>query len=151
MVFDKVTVAAEKTLWRSLPALLAGTAVRRPNDLAKGNYCGARTPEDGRIDWQWPASQVYDLVRAVAPPYPGAFTELDGKRLVVAAARLRRLGDARATARGRPGLHVVEEAIVGLCGDGRSIDISELRCEGVAIDAAALHALLATNASSTSS
>ena len=149
IVFDKVTVAAEKTLWRCLPAILAGTAVRRPNDLAKGSYFGARTPEDGRIDWQWPASRVYDLVRAVAPPYPGAFSELGGKRLVIAAARLRRLGDTRVAARGGPGLHVVDDAIVGLCGDGRAIDISELRGDGVAIDAAALRALLATEISST--
>ncbi|MEA3118992.1 MAG: methionyl-tRNA formyltransferase, partial [Paraburkholderia sp.] len=50
-VFDKVTVAAEQTLWRALPALLAGEAPHLPNDLAHGSYYGGRKPEDGRIDW----------------------------------------------------------------------------------------------------
>src|SRR5262249_22622587 len=50
-VSDKVTVAAEQVLWRSLPAIVAGDAPRRVNDLAKGSYFGARRPEDGRIDW----------------------------------------------------------------------------------------------------
>ena len=36
-VFQKVTVAAEVTLWKSLPDLLAGSAVRRPNELAQGS------------------------------------------------------------------------------------------------------------------
>ena len=80
-VFDKVTVAAEQVLWRALPALLAGTRRARPNDLAHGSYFGGRKPEDGRIDWSQPAQQVYNLIRAVAPPYPGAFTEVGGDAL----------------------------------------------------------------------
>ena len=72
-VFHKVTVAAEQVLWRSLPAILAGRAPRLPNDLTQGSYYSGRKPEDGRIDWRQPAAQVYNLIRAVAPPYPGAF------------------------------------------------------------------------------
>lgn len=53
-VFDKVTVAAEQTLWRVLPALLAGEAPHLPNDLAAGSYYGGRKPEDGRIEWSKP-------------------------------------------------------------------------------------------------
>ncbi|MGF6975944.1 methionyl-tRNA formyltransferase [Paraburkholderia sp. JPY465] len=87
-VFDKVTVAAEQTLWRVLPALLAGEAPHLPNDLAHGSYYGGRKPEDGRIDWSQSAQQVYNLIRAVAPPYPGAFTDLNGHRFIVARARL---------------------------------------------------------------
>ena len=97
-VFDKVTVAAEQVLWRALPAIVAGEVRYRPNELAQGSYFGARRPEDGRIDWSRPAREVYALIRAVAPPYPGAFTEFAGKRLVVGAARL---GGHRSPTRGR--------------------------------------------------
>jgi methionyl-tRNA formyltransferase len=124
-VFGKVTVAAEQTLWHVLPALLAGTAPRLPNDLSKGSYFGGRKPEDGRIDWTQPAQQVYNLHRAVAPPYPGAFTEVAGARYVIERARL-----ARATPpplAGLPrGLHVVDHAILGVCGDGRVLTILSL-------------------------
>jgi methionyl-tRNA formyltransferase len=134
-VFDKVTVAAEQVLWRSLPAILAGRAPRIPNDVSRGSYFSGRKPEDGRIDWSQPAAVVYNLIRAVAPPYPGAFTEIGGRRLVVA--RARRLPGASYFGRHR-GLQVVDGRIVGVCGDGGGIAVHELLCGDRAIDAAAL-------------
>ena len=74
-VFRKVTAAAETVLRRSLPRLLAGDAVLKEQDLARGSYFGGRRPEDGRIDWSKSAREIHNLVRAVAPPYPGAFTD----------------------------------------------------------------------------
>lgn len=80
-VYAKVTVAAEIVLARSLPGLLAGTAPRRAQPTEPGPYFGRRSPEDGRIEWRWPAARIHNLVRAVAPPYPGAFSDVDGRRL----------------------------------------------------------------------
>jgi methionyl-tRNA formyltransferase len=74
-VFRKVTGAAETVLRRSLSELIAGTARLRAQDLGRGSYFGGRRPEDGRIDWSKSAQEIHNLVRAVAPPYPGAFTE----------------------------------------------------------------------------
>ncbi|MEN8513137.1 formyltransferase [Burkholderia sp. RS02] len=127
-VFDKVTVAAEQTLWRVLPALLAGEAAHLPNDLATGSYFGGRKPEDGRVDWSKPAAQVYNLVRAVAPPYPGAFTDVGGTRFVIARARLAAPGSPAAAAAADlpPGLHVSDNALFGVCGDSRALSILEL-------------------------
>jgi methionyl-tRNA formyltransferase len=79
-VFAKVTVAAETVLARSLPGLIAGTAPRRIQPIEPGHYFGRRRPEDGRIDWSWPAEQIHNLVRAVAPPFPGAFADVRGER-----------------------------------------------------------------------
>ncbi|HEX3844100.1 MAG TPA: formyltransferase [Steroidobacteraceae bacterium] len=76
-VFGKVTAAAEVVLARSLPGLLAGNAPRRPQIIEPGQYFGRRRPEDGRIDWSHPAARIHNLVRAVAPPFPGAFTEVN--------------------------------------------------------------------------
>jgi methionyl-tRNA formyltransferase len=80
-VFRKVTVAAETVLYRALPGLINGTAVLKPQNLAAGSYFGGRKPEDGRVHWHWNTAQVHNLIRAVAPPYPGAFCDLLGKRL----------------------------------------------------------------------
>ena len=96
-VFAKVTTAAEIVLARSLPALLEGNAPRHPQP-ARGQYFGRRRPEDGRIDWQWPAARVHDLVRAVAPPFPGAFTDVGGRRLWIHRTRVQG-GDASGPAR----------------------------------------------------
>ena len=77
-VFRKVTVAAEIVLHRALPLLIAGSAPRLKQDLTQGSYFGGRKPEDGCIDWNCSAQRVHDLVRGVAPPYPGAFTRVAG-------------------------------------------------------------------------
>lgn len=150
-VFGKVTVAAEQALWRVLPSLLAGTAPRLHNDLTQGGYFGGRKPEDGRIDWTQPAQTVYNLHRAVAPPYPGAFTDIDGVRYVVQRARLRKANhehtDNVATASLRPGLTVVDNCIFGVCGDGRMLAISALTADGEPITAAQLQSRLAASAS----
>jgi len=124
-VFGKVTVAAELALHDVLPALLAGSAPRIPNDLSQGSYFGGRKPEDGRIDWSKPAHEVYNLHRAVAPPYPGAFTDVGGHRYVIERARPYR-GDSGGINGMPPGLAVVDNAIVGVCGDGRALAILSL-------------------------
>lgn len=140
-VFGKVTVAAEQTLWRILPDLLAGTAPRLPNDLRQGGYFGGRKPEDGRIDWSQPAQQVYNLHRAVAPPYPGAFTDCGGHRYVIERARLHR----ECLPSLPPGLTVVDNVVFGVCGDGRALAISSLLSDGVPVSPAELSARLAAS------
>ncbi|MSM41406.1 MAG: formyltransferase [Geobacter sp.] len=82
-VFNKVTDAAVTVIGRAWPQLLVGTAPRIPMDLKSGNYCGGRKPEDGRIDWTRSAVEVYNLVRGVTHPYPGAFTHLGGQKVVI--------------------------------------------------------------------
>jgi methionyl-tRNA formyltransferase len=78
-VFQKVTVAAEMALNACLPDLLAGRAKAVAQDLSKGGYFGGRKAEDGVIDWSQSAQAIHNLVRAVAPPYPGATTKLMGR------------------------------------------------------------------------
>jgi len=142
-VFAKVTVAAEQTLWGVLPALLKGEAPRHDNDLRQGSYFGARTAADGRIDWGADAQTVYNLYRALAPPYPGAHTQVGGVTLTVARARLMPGPLACAPA---PGLAVRDGAIVGVCGDGRSLAISSL-LDGVAeVSPQQLKSMLAASA-----
>src|ERR1700735_3694677 len=65
------------------PQIVAGTAPRRKMDIARGSYFGRRRPEDGRIDWRWPARRIFNLVRAVTHPYPGAFCFVGGRKLLV--------------------------------------------------------------------
>ncbi|MEO8836013.1 MAG: formyltransferase [Caldimonas sp.] len=143
-VFDKVTVAAETVLWRTLPAIAERRVPRLVNDLGAGSYFGARTPEDGRIDWHRPAATVYNLVRAVAPPYPGAFTDFGAVRVVIAAARLSTASPPGAALARQPGLTVVAGRIVGVCGDGRCIDVHSLLEQGQPVTAARLCELTRT-------
>lgn len=82
-LYRKQAAAAEALLRETLPQLAAGTAPRLPNDLAAGSYFGGRTPADGRIDWAAPARTIYNLVRAVTHPWPGAFAQFEARPLFV--------------------------------------------------------------------
>ncbi|MCX7198188.1 MAG: formyltransferase [Proteobacteria bacterium] len=130
-VFRKVTVAAEIVLDRSLPGLIAGSAPRQSMDLAAGNYCRGRRPEDGRIDWSQPAAAIHDLVRAVAPPYPGASTEIAGQPARVLRTRL--AGHDPAAPRRR--LQPDGDRLRVCCSDGGMIEILELELNGKGVSA----------------
>jgi len=84
-------------------------------------------------------------VRAVAPPFPGAFSDLAGERLIIAAARLwtAPLPAALATDLS-PGLRVADNRVFALCGDGRALLVKTLVRErdGAHLDAADLLPLL---------
>jgi len=139
-VFDKVTVAAEIVLDAALPPLLDGTAPRLENRLAEGSYFGARRPEDGRIDWRRSAAEIHNLVRAVAPPYPGALTTLAG---VPARILSTRLGDGGARD-APPRLMICDGRLVAQCGGGGTLRVRTLEVEGRSADAAALAARFGT-------
>jgi methionyl-tRNA formyltransferase len=79
----RMTAAAEDLIREIYPLLRAGKAPRLPQDHSQASYFGGRTPEDGRIDWTKPAPDIYNLVRAVTHPYPGAFTTFQGRKLFV--------------------------------------------------------------------
>lgn len=82
-LYRKLEPAAVRLLDRALPRLAAGTAPRVPLDLAAGSYFGGRKPADGLVDWSWPALRIYNLVRAVTHPYPGAFTYTGCRQVLV--------------------------------------------------------------------
>jgi methionyl-tRNA formyltransferase len=134
-VFQKVTVAAELTLARALPLLVAGTAPGIPLDLKAGSYFSGRQPEDGRIDWNKPAQDVYNLIRAVAPPYPGAFLDFGGNRVIIARARVTTLATSQQDDELlKPPGHISlmpDKPPRIVCGDGQCIEILELIADGV--------------------
>ena len=132
-VFAKVTVAAELVLDRQIEAIVAGKAPRRPLDLAAGSYFGGRKPADGIIDWSLPAAEVHNLVRGVAPPYPGAFTRVGGEDARV----LRTTHRTVPTSEPAGTLFVDDGRLFGACGDGKALPILDLEVSGAHVDASA--------------
>jgi methionyl-tRNA formyltransferase len=138
-VFRKVTYAAEICLHRTVPRLVDGTAAAETQDLAQGSYFGGRRAEDGVINWSLPAQRIHDLVRALAPPYPGATTMLNGRVLKIL--RTVRAFDLTA-AFPRPTLFVQDDGICASAGDGKVLRIIELEFPRETVDLPALIARL---------
>ncbi|MCW5593181.1 MAG: formyltransferase [Burkholderiales bacterium] len=127
-IFGRVTDAAGRVLERALPSLLDGTAAPVPQDLRAGSYFGGRRPEDGRIDWTKGAREVHDLVRAVAPPYPGAFTALGPRRVRVL--RTWWSEPPPLAAAGAGAVTAADGRAWACCGDGRWLELREVEVEG---------------------
>ncbi|MDR2838380.1 MAG: bifunctional UDP-4-amino-4-deoxy-L-arabinose formyltransferase/UDP-glucuronic acid oxidase ArnA [Azonexus sp.] len=112
-VHQKQTAASRQLLADCLPQIAAGNAPRAKQDIAAGNYCGRRRPEDGALDWQQPARTLRNLVRAVAQPFPGAFSYAGERKVIVWEA------DAVASAHGQaPGTVLSTRPLQIACGEG---------------------------------
>ena len=123
-VFAKVSQAAVSVIGAVLPDLILGKVPHQPNDLSRGSYFGGRKPSDGLIHWDQSAQQIHNLVRAVAPPYPGAFTDWQGQNMIVARSSLKGPFPAELNL-GARGIQVVDNRVFGICGDHQVVEILE--------------------------
>ena len=123
-VFGKVSGAAVTVIKQVLPELIQGRVPRTPNELQKGSYFGGRKPADGKIHWHQTAQQVHNLVRAVAPPYPGAFTDHQGITMMVARTSLKGPFPTSLNLEAT-GIQVVDNRVFGICGDHQVVEILE--------------------------
>jgi len=109
----RLAAAAAPMLDEFLPLIREGRAPRRPQDESKATYFGRRRPEDGLIDWNRPAAAIDNLVRAVAQPYPGAFTQVRSTRLTIWEAE-----PVAASGSASPGTVLSVDPLEIACGDG---------------------------------
>ncbi|AIB42083.1 bifunctional UDP-4-amino-4-deoxy-L-arabinose formyltransferase/UDP-glucuronic acid oxidase ArnA [Pseudomonas fluorescens] len=79
----KLREAATALLRDALPQLAQGKLIETAQDDSKATYFGRRTAADGKLDWKKPAEQLFNLVRAVTQPYPGAFCAVGEHKLIV--------------------------------------------------------------------
>jgi methionyl-tRNA formyltransferase len=114
--FRKVLPCARRVLGRQMDALLSGTASESPQDASRATYFSGRKPEDGRIDWTKTSREIFNLIRAVTDPYPGAFSDVGPSRLMVWWAEAD--SPAARGASGEPGSVVSLAPLVVATGDG---------------------------------
>jgi len=130
-VFQKLKCVAETLLMEVIPEMLTGRLVEMPLELDKGSYFSGRKPEDGRIDWHLPARDIHNLIRAVAPPYPGAFFDIHDHHIEV-------LGSYNRDEQARfsdPCLYIEDGRFQADGSDGRRFMITHLVIDGSKADA----------------
>lgn len=134
----KVAAAAERLLDRLLPDLIAGCAPRIPQDLERGSYFGRRSPADGEIDWERPALEIHNLIRAVAPPFPGAFGRCGAGELHIHGSRY--LEQFARRAQQAPCLYVDDGELQLDCCDGKRLTLTRAELSGSPLTATAFAA-----------
>ncbi len=129
-VFQKLKCASESLLIEVVPEMLAGRIFEIPLNLGEGSYYSGRKPEDGKIDWSMPANDIHNLIRAVAPPFPGAFFHIDSHRVEILGSYTR---DEQARF-GEPCIYFEGGSFQADCSDGRRFMITHLVIDGSTAD-----------------
>lgn len=85
-VYERICAKTTELVLQAHSELCAGRAPRVPQDYDAGSFTCSRTPDDGFIDWTASTLEIYNRIRALAHPYPGAFTFYGGEKLIIWAA-----------------------------------------------------------------
>lgn len=115
---DRLAELGAKMLPDALMEYLDGVIVPTEQDHEKTTTCKMLTRDDGKIDWSKPAAEIERLVRAYNP-WPGTWTELDGKRVKILIAKL------SSSPRGGAG-----GGVPMTCGDGAFLELTSVQPEG---------------------
>lgn len=91
------------------------------------SYCARRLPEDGMIDWHFPAEKIYNFIRAQSHPYPGAYTFYKQKRLIIWRAEL--YANIYYGTPGQIGQILKDGRVLIICGDSRGVILQEVEYE----------------------
>lgn len=87
-IYQKTKQASIDILIKNLDNLKKGLARAKKQAEEKASYCCTRTPEDGMIDWRLDSLSIYNTIRALSNPYPGAFSLYEDKKITIQKARL---------------------------------------------------------------
>lgn len=122
----KLAVAGTALLTKWWPALADGTAPQTPQDESRACYYRMRTPADGSIDWAQSNIQIYNLVRALVAPWPGAFTWVGDTKLV-----LRRVTPIDSQSATQPGvvIRLSPDQFHVACGTG-AVEVTAMEVDG---------------------
>lgn len=134
-VLEKFDTGAVELLKKKYKKILSGELKPKPQNHQEATYCAQRKPDDGIIDWNKSANQIFNFIRAQSHPYPGAFTIYKNKKLIIWKAIINSetyFGTAGQVAR------ISNEGVTVICGDNKSITIKDIEYDGERIAANAL-------------
>ena len=124
-VYKRITQATIQGYRKIFADYEAGTISQTTQDETKATFTCKRIPADGKIHWAKPSKDIWNLIRALAYPYPGAFTEWNGGTYIIRRAALGKQNASTYVGR-IPGRIIgrSKQSIEVLCGEG-TIEIFE--------------------------
>ncbi|MDF1616149.1 methionyl-tRNA formyltransferase [Petrocella sp. FN5] len=117
-LYEKCIVAFTGMMKEAIPLIESKSFQPKKQDESKATYTCARNPEDGLIDWNWDSRRIYNFVRALTYPFPGAFTFLDGKRVIIWSCEEYEIPKYEGIIPGKVIKIIKDSGVVVLCGEG---------------------------------
>lgn len=128
-LYEKCICEFRKLLHRSIPKLETGKFETEKQDSSKATYACARSPEDGVINWNQGSREIYNLVRALTYPFPGAFTYYRDQKLYIWSCEEYSIPQYEGLIPGKVIKIIKDTGIVVLCGTG-AVLLKEGQLEG---------------------
>ncbi|WP_053266843.1 bifunctional UDP-4-amino-4-deoxy-L-arabinose formyltransferase/UDP-glucuronic acid oxidase ArnA [Escherichia coli] len=100
-------------LEQTLPAIKHGNILEIAQRENEATCFGRRTPDDSFLEWHKPASVLHNMVRAVADPWPGAFSYVGNQKFTVWSSRVH-----PHASKAQPGSVISIAPLLIACGDG---------------------------------
>ncbi|MBM3302677.1 MAG: methionyl-tRNA formyltransferase [Deltaproteobacteria bacterium] len=118
-ILDRIESRSIEIIRQAYPALVAGRVSRVPQDHSQATYAAPRSVADGKVDWSWRGTHIYNFVRAQTHPYPGAFCFMPSGEIL----RIWKAGAFPYPYHGPPGkvVMVKEDHAVVTCGGGTAL------------------------------
>jgi methionyl-tRNA formyltransferase len=120
----KLAYLTAELLLETLPALKEARIQPRKQDDSEATLAPILKKEDGRIDFQRTATEIWNRLRGFQP-WPGAYTSFRGKNLNVVSAR-----PQPSATRGPGTLSVENNGLLASCGQGTALELLEVQPEG---------------------
>jgi methionyl-tRNA formyltransferase len=117
-LFEKCLRSFRELMYKVIPKLEKEIIESKKQDNLKATYTCALNPEDGIIDWNWDSTKIYNLIRALTYPFPGAYTFLNNKKLYLWSAEEYNLPKYDGLIPGKVINVIKDTGIVVLCGKG---------------------------------
>ena len=128
-LYNKCIIAFKEMMRETIPKLEDRSYKTVKQDESKATYTCARNPQDGLIDWNWDSRKIYNFVRALTYPFPGAYTYLNGNRMIIWSCKEYKIPKYDGVIPGKVIKIIENEGIVVLCGKG-AILIKDVELEG---------------------
>lgn len=87
-IYNKTAKDSLEILKNYLKNLQKGNIKTRKQNHKNATYTVARVPNDGLISWDWNSEKIYNLIRGLSSPYPGAFSYYKNQKIIIQKASL---------------------------------------------------------------
>lgn len=132
-LYEKCILNFRIVMNRTIPKLKKGIFESYKQDRMQATYTCARNPEDGVINWNLTSREIYNLVRSLSYPFPGAFTFLNGCKLLIWSCEEYVIPKYEGIIPGKVIKIIKGQGVVVMCKEGaillKSIQLEEEKCQ----------------------
>jgi len=129
-LFELLAEAGAPLVTETLAGLADGSIRPQPQDHSQASLAPLLRREDGRMDFSRPATESMNRWRGFQP-WPGAFTSLDGKKLIVHRLEVADASSFAAPVSAQPGqIHMENHRMIAACAQNTWLELLEIQLEG---------------------